>query len=159
AILHVVLDGQMTEGSHASLSDVFSSATSMDLQHLTLALRSVTKDERIEGVVLEIRQPQMGYAQLMQMTRAIRNVRESGKRVVAYIDSASEIIGGNMVYTLATSANDVVISPPGGLYISGLASQVPFVKGLLDKLDVDVFVAKRHAYKTAPNMFTENKFT
>lgn len=80
--------------------------------------------------------------------QAVENFSESGKWVVAYGDSYSQ---GD--YYIATAADEVFLNPVGEIGLEGLATGIPFLKGLLDKLGVEMQVVKVGTFKSAVEPF------
>ena len=91
-----------------------------------------------------------GTAILEELREALEAFKLSGKFIVAYNETYSQ--GG---YYLASVADRIYMQPQGGLDWTGLASNVTFYKGLLDKLDLkmEVFRPTACKYKSAVEPF------
>ena len=72
----------------------------------------------------------MGAALLEELREAVVDFKQSGKFVVAYDETYSQ---GK--YYLASAADKIYMQPEGAMDWSGLAFNLMFYKGLLDKLD------------------------
>ena len=94
-----------------------------------------------------------GMAQIEELRKAVVNFKDSGKPVIAYTESPST--GG---YYLASAADKVYMtSYQGGMTtITGLSSQLVFLKDLLDKLGVNVQLIRHGKYKSAGEMYIRN---
>ncbi len=112
------------------------------------AIEAAAADERIAGIY--IRPNGLGgvdgMAVLEELRNAVLDFKKSGKFVVAYNETYSQ---GQ--YLLATAADAIYLQPEGGMEWSGIASDLMFYKGLLDKLDlkVEVFRPTVCRYKSA----------
>lgn len=122
---------------------------------LLKALRTIetaATDDRIRGIYLRMNGAGgiEGTALLEELRTALLEFRQSGKFIVAYNETYSQ---GQ--YYLASAADRIYLQPQGGIDWTGLASNVTFYKGLLDKLDlkVEVFRPTACRYKSAVEPF------
>lgn len=122
---------------------------------LLKALRTIetaAADERIKGIYLRLNGTGgvEGTAILEELREALEAFKLSGKFVVAYNETYSQ-----GAYYLASVADRIYLQPQGGLDWTGLASNVTFYKGLLDKLDLkmEVFRPTACKYKSAVEPF------
>ena len=118
----------------------------VQLRDLLRALEAVKTDPRIERVVIR---PDLisagGMAQLREVAQALREVRASGKEVIAYADNLDQ-----MGYLLAAEANTIYLHPSGSLILEGLGRYRTYYReGLQDKLGVDVHLFRVGEYKSA----------
>ena len=122
------------------------------------ALEAAAADDRIKGVYLRMNGTGgvAGTALLEELRAALEEFKQSGKFVVAYNETYSQ---GQ--YYLASVADRICLQPEGGLDWTGLASNVTFYKGLLDKLDLNVEVFRPTAckYKSAVEPFILDKMS
>ena len=122
------------------------------------ALEAAAADDRIKGVYLRMNGTGgvAGTALLEELRAALEEFKQSGKFVVAYNETYSQ---GQ--YYLASVADRIYLQPEGGLDWTGLASNVTFYKGLLDKLDLNVEVFRPTAckYKSAVEPFILDKMS
>src|SRR5688572_23064225 len=120
---------------------------------LLTQLRKAKIDKRVGGVMLDINFPGIGWGKAYELREAIKDFRQSGKPVYAYME-----IGMNKEYYIATAADKVFLPPPGDLYINGFAAEAMFYKGSLDKLGVEAEVIQiGPKYKNAPDQYTKKE--
>jgi protease-4 len=67
--------------------------------------------------------------------------------------------GLNKDYYIATACNKIFVPPPGELFTIGLAADVMFFRGSLDKLGIYPDVYQIGKYKSAADMFTQKEMT
>jgi protease-4 len=67
--------------------------------------------------------------------------------------------GMNKEYYIATACDKIYVAPPGELFITGLAADVMFFRGSLDKLGVYPDIYQIGKYKSAGDMFTQKSMT
>ena len=115
-------------------------------------LEAAAVDDRIKGIYLRLNGAGgiAGTAILEELRSALEEFKLSGKFVVSYNETYSQ-----GTYYLASVADRIYIQPQGGLDWSGMASNVTFYKGLLDKLDLrmEVFRPTACKYKSAVEPF------
>ena len=94
------------------------------------------------------------YAQTEEFRKALAAFRmTSGKPIVAFTESP-----GNGSYYLASVADKIYMSPyDGGINsLSGISSQLIFLKDILDRLGVNMQLIRHGKYKSAGEMFIRN---
>jgi protease-4 len=125
-------------------------------------LRRAAEDPRVEAFVVKLggsRSP-LGVAQAQELRDAVLAFRErSRKPTIAWAETFGELGRGTVPYYLASGFDEIWLQPSGDLCLTGLAAEVPFLKGVLDKAGITPQMAQRHEYKNAANLFTEEGFT
>ena len=109
------------------------------------AIESAAQDDNIEGIYINLTGAGTASAALLEEVRDyITAFKESGKFVVAYGEIYSQ--GG---YYLASVADSIYLNPVGEMDWRGLAMQVMFYKGALDKLGIEPQVFRHGTFKSA----------
>src|SRR5437016_502616 len=129
-------------------------APPQSLSSLLTQFRKAKTDKRISAVMLDIDLAEAGWAKSEEIRDAIADFRASGKAVFAYMET-----GLNKDYYIATACNKIFVPPPGELFTIGLAADVMFFRGSLDKLGVYPDVYQIGAYKSAGDTFTQKQMT
>jgi protease IV len=124
------------------------------LTNLLTQLKKAKVDKRISAVILEIHPSSAGWAKADEIREAITDYRTSGKPIYAYME-----YGLNKEYYIATACERIYMAPPGDLFINGLAAEVMFFRGSLDKLGIYPDVFQIGKYKNAPDMFTRKEMS
>lgn len=153
SILYIDLSGMIEERAQkASFADVVQGnvSNSPTLRELIEALEKAKTDDRIEGVVLDCSGAGMGFATCEELLEALAAFREDApeKWVYSYSDGYEQ---GD--YLLASTADKIFMNPLGGVNLHGVASQIPFFKGLMDKLGVRMQIVKVGSFKSAVEPF------
>lgn len=156
SILQVDLSGEIVEQlSVPTFSDVVNGVKAPTvLGNIIDALAAAKTDDKIDGVVISCKGSAAGIATREAIREAIADFKTSGKWVIAYGDSYAQAD-----YYIASVADEVFINPVGELTLNGLASGIPFFKGLLDKLGVEVQVVKVGTFKSAVEPFILNNMS
>ena len=111
-------------------------------------------DKRIKAILLDVNMSGVGWGKAEELRDAITDFRTSGKPVYAYIE-----FGLNKEYYIATACDKIIVPPPGELFINGLAADVMFFRGSLDKLGIYPDIYQIGKYKSAGDMFTQKQMT
>ena len=119
------------------------------------ALEYAATDPNIKGLYINLDDwTQVSGAALEELRGAVLQFKSSGKFVVAYGDSYSQ-----MEYYLASAADKVYVNPQGTVDLHGLTMQVMFYKGLLDKLGVEPIVIRHGTYKAAVEPYITDRMS
>jgi len=124
------------------------------LSNLVLQFKKAKVDDRIKMIVLDVNMSAVGWGKAEEIRDAIADFRSSGKPVYAYLE-----IGMNKEYYIASACDKIYVAPPGELFINGLAADVMFFRGSLDKLGVYPDMYQIGKYKSAGDMFTQKQMT
>jgi protease-4 len=124
------------------------------LGSLLTQFRKAKTDKRISAVMLDIDMSDAGWAKSEEIRDAITDFRASGKPVYAYMET-----GLNKDYYIAAACDKIFVPPPGELFTIGLAADVMFFRGSLDKLGVYPDIIQIGKYKSAGDMFTQKEMT
>jgi protease IV len=131
------------------------------LRTVLRGLRRAARDARVRALVVKLggSRSALGLAQAQELQDAIRDLRDHGKLTVAWAETFGEFGNSSVSYLLATSFEEIWLQPSGDLGLTGVATEVPFLRGVLDKAGITPQIAQRHEYKNAGNVFTERGFT
>ena len=159
----IVLTADLTGGlrdapdpSHAS-QVLFGGSTT--LRDFVDAVDKAADDPRVKSLYIELGDDSLGLAKTQQVRDTIAAFRARGKFAVAFADTFGEGGPGTRPYYLATACDEIWLQPLGEVGLTGLRSETPFIKGLLDKLGVVADFAHREEFKSAANSLTETKMT
>ena len=129
-------------------------STDQSLTNLILQFKKAKVDKRIKVVLLEIDMSSAGWGKSEEIRDAIADFRSSGKPVYAYLE-----YGMNKEYYIASACDRIYLAPPGELFINGLAADVMFFRGSLDKLGIYPDIYQIGKYKSAGDTFTRKEMS
>ena len=152
--LNAPIDERATQNPFADMDIPYYNTNSIGLDDIIASLENAAKDDKIKGVSLNIKSVGASPASLEEIRGALVKFKESGKFVYAYSDSYTQ-----GAYYLASAADKVFLNPKGEIDFRGLAFQIMFYKGLIDKLDIDVQVVKCGKFKSAVEPYLLNKMS
>ena len=120
------------------------------LRDLVEAIHEGKNDPRIEVLVLDLgSMAGGGVAKLEELAAAIRDFRESGKKVLAYGEGFDQ-----SQYYVAAHADEVYLDPQGLVLLEGFGYYRTFLKGVIDKLAIDVNVFRAGKFKSFTDQFS-----
>lgn len=150
SILRLDLSGVITEQQQKPDLATLLRQESMPqtLGNIVDALAAAKNDKNIEGLYIRCNGAATGLASFEAIRNAVSDFRASGKWTVAYADGYTQ-----SDYYVATAAEEVYLNPVGEIAFQGLATGIPFMKGLLDKVGVEMQVVKVGTFKSAVEPF------
>ncbi|MCL2480594.1 MAG: signal peptide peptidase SppA [Spirochaetaceae bacterium] len=125
------------------------------LREIIAVLNEAAIDNNISSVFLDLRRLDgSGLSKLQEIAIAIKNVRDSGKKVIAFSDTYSQA-----KYYLACYTENIVIDPLGEMMFKGVGGyQNYFGKGL-KKFGIKVNVFRAGDYKSAVEPYISDKMS
>lgn len=151
SILYINLEGEVTE--RAVADNPFASmmpmgamqGSSISLSTFKQALQNAADNKNIKCIYLDCCGIQAAPATLFEMRKALVDFKASKKPIFAYGDEGIS----QSDYYLATAADSIFLNPIGAVDIHGFGSNIPFFKGLLNKVGVEMQVIRVGEYKSA----------
>jgi len=125
-----------------------------ELNDLLEVLNNAATDENLSAVYVNVTELGMYYASAFEIANAVKNIRDNGKRVIAYGENY-----GNQAYLISSQANEIILNKYGQLSSFGFSRKREYVKDLYKniKLNQHVFIAGE--WKTGPEPFTRNSMS
>ena len=152
-ILHLKLDGPVRESSKTELDPAsFSLTSQIGLADILYGLEHAAKDDNVSGIYVDMGDIDCGVATAQELRAAILKFKKSGKFVVAY--NSGEYVS-QKAYYISSAASESYAFPNSVFEWKGLGGEVVFLKGLLDKLDVELEVVRgsNNDFKSAVEPF------
>ena len=150
----VVVDNSISSSS--SIDALLGSAEIQQhkLEDLLNVLKSAANDEELSAVYINVTELGMYYASAFELANAVKNIKDNGKRVIAYGETF-----GNNGYLISSQANEIILNKYGQIASFGFSRKREYVKDLYQniKLNQHVFVAGE--WKTGPENFTRNSMS
>jgi len=125
------------------------------LKDLVDAIEMAREDDRIKALFLNLNgMGASGLTKLQDLGSAIRDFRESGKKVVAAANGYEQ-----SPYYLASMADEIYLDPMGMVVLEGYGRYRTYYKEGLDRLEVDWNVFRVGEYKSAVEPFLRNNMS
>lgn len=126
----------------------------LGLHDMVKAIQTAQKDDNIKGIYFQAMNVPAGMASTTVLRDALNDFRESGKFILAYAPLYSQ-----NAYYLASVADSILLNPMGAVDFRGLSSLIPFFKGGLDRLSVDMNIFYAGKFKSATEPFRLEKMS
>ncbi len=145
-VLYMELDGKLGDlPKDISITDPFSH-NSKTVKSFIDAIDRAKTDPRVEGIYAKLLTGRYALAHVQEIRAAIKSFRKSGKFAYIYSPSYGNGLGG---YYLASSFDEIWMQPMGSVMITGVSIQMPFLRGVLDKIGIEPQFFQRKEYKNA----------
>jgi protease-4 len=138
------------------LSD-FGSDDEYDVPGLYDVVREIAyakQDTAIKGIYLKCNNDPNGFATNEEIRLALTDFKKSGKFVYAYGEAISQ-----KAYYVAGVADKIYCHPKGDLEWKGFAAEMMYLKGALQKLEIDPQIFYAGKFKSATEPLREDRMT
>lgn len=125
----------------------FASMTSkgnMGLNDILDDIKKAKKDNRIKGIYLDLSTIPAGVATIEEIRNSLIDFKSSGKFIYAYSEGYSQ-----GAYYVASVADKIFLNPQGTIDFKGLNAEVMFLKGTLEKLEIEPQIIRHGKFKSA----------
>jgi len=124
------------------------------LDEILKNIEKAKSDPNIKGIYLDLGMVPSGLTLVREIRQALIDFKTSGKFIIAYGEVYSQV-----AYYLGSVADKIYLHPDGAIEFRGLDAEIMFLKGTLEKLDIDMQVIRHGKYKSAVEMFTLDKMS
>ena len=133
------------------MSMVQGTPNSVTLLTYLQAIEAAAEDKTIGMIYMTPENISAGLSQIEEIRAALERFRKSGKPIIAYCENF-----GNASYYLASVADKIILDPASESTLTGVGSQMIFLKDLFDALGVEVQLIRHGKYKSAGEMYTRS---
>jgi len=124
------------------------------LLEIVQSIKAAKDDKKIKGIYIHTESVSTGYASLKEIRDALIDFKKSNKFIYAYGEYYTE-----GAYYLASIADKIYLNPAGIVEFNGLYSEIPFIKGVLEKLEVKPEIFRVGEFKSAVEPFILDKMS
>lgn len=109
-------------------------------------LDKAINDPKIAGIFLDMENIPAGIATISEIRQKLEEFKATGKFIISYANSYDQ-----GAYYLASLSDEIYLHPDGMILFKGLHVQVMYLKGLLDKLEIEMQIVRGpdNKYKSA----------
>ncbi|MDH6197831.1 protease-4 [Mycobacterium frederiksbergense] len=126
----------------------------MVLRQAVAAIHRAAEDERVAGLIARVQLPAAAPGPVQELRDAIVAFG-AVKPTLAW----AETYPGTLSYYLASAFREVWMQPSGSVGLVGFATNAMFLRDALDKAGIEAQFVARGEYKSAANLFTEDRYT
>ncbi len=112
------------------------------------------KDKNIAGIFIQADGNSNGFAASNEIRTAVLDFKTSKKFVIAHGNTVSQ-----NAYAVANVSDKIYINPTGNIEWSGFNVTLPFLKGTLEKLEIQPQIFYAGKFKSATEIFRTEKMT
>ncbi len=156
-VLHLTLDQPIMDRNPMNPFASFNFSglkTNPGLNEILKNIEKAGKDPNIAGILLEPTMIPAGLSTLGEIRESLEKFKESGKFIISYSEMYFQTS-----YCLATVADKIYLNPEGMFEMKGLTARAVFLKGMLEKLDIEPQVVSYGKYKSAADPLIFDKLT
>ncbi|MAR58245.1 MAG: signal peptide peptidase SppA [Rickettsiales bacterium] len=125
-----------------------------ELKDLLTVLNSAAEDESLAAIYVNVSELGMYYASAFEIANAVKNIRDNGKRVIAYAENF-----GNQAYLISSQADTVIVNEYGSVSAFGFARKREFYKDLYENINLNYNVFVAGDFKSGPEPYTRNSMS
>jgi protease-4 len=124
------------------------------LREAVAAIHRAAEDPRVAGLIARVQIPAAAAAAVQELREAIAAFSDV-KPSLAW----AETYPGTLSYYLASAFREVWMQPSGTVGLVGFATNALFLRDALDKAGIEAQFIARGEYKSAANLFTQDRYT
>jgi protease-4 len=124
------------------------------LREAVSALHRAAEDSRVAGLIARVELPASAAGPVQELREAIAAFT-AVKPSLAW----AETYPGTLSYYLASAFGEVWMQPSGTVGLIGFATNALFLRDALDKAGIEAQFVARGEYKSAANLFTQDRYT
>ncbi|NUQ84360.1 MAG: S49 family peptidase, partial [Anaerolineales bacterium] len=156
SILEVRLSGGLSEGPKDDLLSELSGDSRTSLWDLRRGLRAAAEDRNISGIRLTVEPLATGWGAAEEILAEFDRFRSSGKPVHTLFPAD---MVEDLDYFVGTGGDPLWITPDAFTLVNGLAAEVSFWRGSLEKLGIEPEVIMFKEYKSAGEPFANREMS
>lgn len=124
------------------------------LRQAVAAIHRAAEDDRVAGLIARVQIPAAAAGPVQELRDAIAAFG-AVKPTLAW----AETYPGTLSYYLASAFREVWMQPSGTVGLVGFATSAMFLRDALDKAGIEAQFVARGEYKSAANLFTQDRYT
>jgi protease IV len=141
-------------GGFDPLAMIASGGKPLLLREAVAAIHRAAKDSRVAGLIARVQIPVAPAGPVQELRDAITAFSDV-KPSLAW----AETYPGTLSYYLASAFREVWMQPSGTVGLVGFATNALFLRDALDKAGIEAQFIARGEYKSAANLFTQDRYT
>jgi protease IV len=137
-VLHMQLDGEIGDYTYANFNaNSLQLRKKFGLMEILDGLKIAKEDDHIKGIFLNCDNVDAGMATVKEIRDGLADFQASGKFIVAYSENYDK-----KSYYVSSVADELYVFPSGMIDFLGLGAEIMFVKGALEKLEVQMQIIR-----------------
>ena len=145
---------KINETTNLNISFFENETYELNLFEIITAIETASSKKEVEILFMDLTYLDISFTGILEIGAAIEDFKSKGKKVIVYSDFFDK-----KNYLLASYADSILLNQDGMVLLDGFSSQKPFVKQLLEKLDIGISTFVSGKYKSALDTFTRDNFS
>ena len=145
---------KINETTNLNISFFEKETYELNLFEIITAIETASSKKEVEILFMDLTYLDISFTGILEIGTAIEDFKNKGKKVIVYSDFFDK-----KNYLLASYADSILLNQDGMVLLDGFSSQKPFVKQLLEKLDIGISTFVSGKYKSALDTFTRDNFS
>ncbi|MCA1763122.1 MAG: signal peptide peptidase SppA [Cryomorphaceae bacterium] len=153
-ILHLTLDQPITDRGPQDQFNFdfgpFKTISNVGLNQILENIEKAKNDDKITGIFLDISFLNAGMGTVEEIRNKLQDFKSSEKWIISYSEVYSQ-----KAYYLASVSDEIFIYPEGVLDFRGLNTNIAFLKGTMEKLEIEpqIIRGSNNKFKSAVEPF------
>ncbi len=126
----------------------------LNLFEIISAIETAGSEKEVEMLFMDLTYLDISFTGILEIGKALEDFKSQGKKVIAYSDFYDK-----KNYLLASYADSILLNQNGLVLLDGFSSQKPFIRQLLEKLNIGVSTFVSGKYKSALDTFTRDNLS
>lgn len=144
SVVHFNLSGPLNERPTGDMGFSFGKQP-LTLKDLIERFKKAGQDDDVRAILITFEGPAFGLAQAQELRQAMSKV---GKPVYIHADSLT-----TGLLAFSTAASSISVTPTGDVWLMGIYTESPYLKGLMQKIHVQPDFVHIGEWKSAGEMF------
>ena len=124
------------------------------LYNVLRIIRHAKNNKSVKGIYIKCGDNNNDFGSSSEIRDALVDFHHSGKFIVAYADAIPQ-----KAYYVATAADRIYCAPTGAIDWHGFSMSMPFIKGTLEKLEIEPQIFYAGKFKSATEPLREKQMT
>ncbi len=151
SVVQITWKNEIKDKTHNNPFEGFDFATMeskkpIGLNDILKNIEKAANDDNVDGLFLDMETLNAGAATMEEIRNKLMEFKKSGKFIYSYANNYDQ-----NAYYLASVSDKIILNPEGFILFKGMHVQLVFLKGLLDKLEIETQVIRGpdNKYKSA----------
>jgi protease IV len=160
SILHLTMTEEIIDRTSPNQMNFdfssFKPKNNIGLNEFIKNIEKAKENDKIKGIFLDLSSLNVGMASLEEIRESLLDFKESGKFIISFGEVYSQ-----KAYYLASISDEVMLYPEGLMEMKGLSTEIMFLKGLFEKLDINMQVirGRNNKFKSAVEPYMLDKMS
>ena len=145
---------KINETTNLNISFFERETYALNLFEIISAIETAGTEKEVEMLFMDLTYLDISFTGILEIGKALEDFKSQGKKIIAYSDFYDK-----KNYLLASYADSILLNQNGLVLLEGFSSQKPFIKQLLEKLNIGISTFVSGKYKSALDTFTRDNLS